>query len=132
MGYGPAVVVVAMGRSYCPTRGSRRDATADSSTEMARRLLQRDDARPAVEKFGSYTATFGTPPHGEAVDTRWEDPIKETCNACTPVFTSWQSLAQDKSAWDAMEMSFVQKHIRVVSEHAFVPRGRWMIGETPP
>lgn len=63
---------------------------------------------------------------------RWEDPIQETCNACAPSFLPWQNHAQDKTAWDAMEITFVQRQVRICSEHAVVPRGRWMIGETPP
>lgn len=49
--------------------------------------------------------------------TKPEFAIREVCDAHSPVLAPWQSITQDKDAWDTMD-------IYVARDHATVFRGR--------
>lgn len=116
------VVVVALGRARCKIGGSRRDPPLLSQVLAWRDSAYRSD--PTRSRLGQHR--MGRP------RTRWEDSLQETCNKHSAAFTPWQVLAQDKDAWAALEAEFIQRHVRTSREQAAVPRGRWMIFETPP
>lgn len=62
----------------------------------------------------------------------WHRPIKPACDMFNEIFTPWQRLAQDKIAWDAMEVIAAQQRTRVTRELGAEPRGQRMISDTPP
>lgn len=92
-----------------------------SYRETVRALFWRP-GDPKRRRLG--TSVMGAPP------SRWEDPIQQVCNVNTPAWTCWREVAQDKETWAALETAFVHNFVNIVRP-ASVPRGIWMIGETP-
>lgn len=97
---------------------SWRDA---SYKQIARALLWRP-CNPSRRRLG--TSVMGPPP------SRWKDPMQQACNVHASAWTCWREVAQDKETWAALEAAFVQMVVKLVRPTP-VPRGRWMVGETP-
>lgn len=126
---GLAIFLVEVGRTYHITGISRRDTLACTSLELARCRIQRGNARLAVEELRSSQTTISHKTHEEASDEvgRPHPGSVQRRHGGSYALANFRT----KDLWDSLEICFVQKLARASRSHATVPRGRWMIGDTP-